>query len=50
MKDPRVSIRLCEEDHILLKIIAAKEKKTIQCILLDYIKKLIKEYKENENN
>jgi len=48
MKEPRVSIRLCEEDHVKLKIIAAKKKKTIQCMLLDYIKDLIKEDTDNE--
>lgn len=48
MKEPRVSIRLSEEDHIKFKIIATKKKKTMQGLLFEYVKKLIKEDKDNE--
>ena len=42
MKDPRISIRLTDDEHQKLKIIAIKKKKSIQDIMIDYIHKLIK--------
>lgn len=42
MKDIRISIRLNEEEHTKLKIIAAKKKQSMQNIILDYIRKEIK--------
>lgn len=51
MKDVRISIRLSEEEHLKLKIIAAKKKQSMQNIIIDYIKKEIKkEDKLNEKN
>ena len=48
MKDIRISIRLTEEEHMKLKIIAAKKKQSMQNIILDYIRKEIK--KEDNSN
>lgn len=48
MKDIRISIRLNEEEHTKLKIIAAKKKQSMQNIILDYIRKEIK--KEDKKN
>lgn len=48
MKDIRISIRLSEEEHTGLKIIAAKKKQSMQNIILDYIRKEIK--KEDKKN
>ncbi len=48
MKDIRISIRLSEEEHTQLKIIAAKKKQSMQNIILEYIRKEIK--KENKRN
>jgi predicted transcriptional regulator len=48
MKDIRISIRLSEEEHTRLKIIAAKKKQSMQNIILDYIRKEIK--KEDKKN
>lgn len=48
MKDVRISIRLSEEEHTQLKIIAAKKKQSMQNIILEYIRKEIK--KENKRN
>lgn len=50
MKDIRVSIRLTEQEHEALKIIAAKKHKKIQQIMIEYIYKLIKEDAYNEKN
>ena len=50
MKDPRISIRLTEQEHEILKIIAAKKHKKIQQIMIEYIHKLIKEEEKNEKN
>ena len=50
MKDPRISIRLTEQEHEILKIIAAKKHKKIQQILIEYIHELIKEEGNNEKN
>ena len=41
MKDIRISIRLSEEEHMKLKIIAAKRKQSMQNIVLEYIRKEI---------
>ena len=49
MKDPRISIRLTEDDHQKLKIIAIKKKKSIQDIMIDYIHKLIKKEDKKSN-
>ena len=48
MKDIRISIRLSEDEHTQLKIIAAKKKQSMQNIILEYIRKEIK--KENKRN
>lgn len=48
MKDIRISIRLSEDEHTQLKIIAAKKKQSMQNIILEYIRKEIK--KENKKN
>ena len=48
MKDIRISIRLSEEEHTKMKIIAAKRKQSMQDIILGYIRKEIK--KEDKNN
>lgn len=50
MKDPRISIRLTADEHIKLKIIAAKKRKSIQKMLTDYIAFLIEEDDKNEKN
>lgn len=51
MKDIRISIRLSEEEHMKLKIIAAKRKQSMQNIVLEYIRKEItKEERKNEKN
>lgn len=48
MKDIRISIRLSEEEHTQLKIIAVKKKQSMQKMILEYIRKEIK--KENKKN
>lgn len=48
MKDIRVSIRLSEEEHTKLKIIAIKKRKSMQNIILEYIREEIK--REDKNN
>lgn len=50
MKDPRISIRLTEQEHEALKIIAAKKHKKIQELMMEYINKLIKEDTQSEKN
>ena len=52
MKDPRVSIRLSEDEHMKFKMSAIKRKKSMQDLLIEYVKKEIKkeEAKENEKN
>lgn len=50
MKDPRISIRLTEKEHETLKIIAAKKRKKIQQLMIEYIYQLIKENEKNEKN
>ncbi len=52
MKDIRISIRLTEEEHFKLKLLAAKKKKSIQALMYNYIKKELKkeEKKNNEKN
>ena len=47
MKDIRISIRLSENEHTKLKLLAVKQKKSIQDIMLEYIKNLIKESKND---
>ncbi len=42
MRDTRISIRLSEEEHTKLKIIAAMKKQSMQNIILEYIRKEIK--------
>lgn len=42
MKDIRVSIRLTEDEHMQLKMIAIKKKTTIQSILHNFIEKELK--------
>lgn len=50
MVDPRVSIRLSNEEHTKFKMIAIKKKKSMQDLLLEYVRKEIKkeEAKTNE--
>lgn len=50
MKDPRISIRLTEQEHEALKIIAAKKHKKIQELMIEYIYMLIKEEIQNEKD
>jgi len=50
MKDIRISIRLSDEEHTKLKIIAAKKKQSMQDIILTYIHKEIKKEEKNEKN
>ena len=50
MKDPRISIRLTEQEHEKLKIVAAKKHKKIQELMIEYIYKLIKEDTQSEEN
>ena len=51
MKDIRISIRLSEEEHMKLKITAARRKQSMQNIVLGYIRKEItKEERKNEKN
>ncbi len=51
MKDIRVSIRLTEEEHLKLKLIAIKKKTTIQSLLHNFIEKELKEAGDiNEEN
>ncbi len=47
MKDVRISIRLSEDEHTKLKVFAARQKKSIQDIMLEYVKNLIKEGKND---
>ena len=48
MKNIRISIRLTEEEHTKLKIIAVKKKQSMQNIILEYIRKEIEE-EDNKN-
>ena len=48
MEDIRISIRLTKEEHIALKIISAKSGKSIQDMMSDEIKKIIKQNKYDE--
>lgn len=48
MKDIRISIRLTEEEHTKLKIIAVKKKQSMQNIILEYVRKEIEE-EDNKN-
>ncbi|MFI3250998.1 MAG: hypothetical protein R3Y07_08555 [Eubacteriales bacterium] len=48
MKDLRVSIRLTPEEHEEFKIFSLKQKKSMNQILLDYIRELIKKEKNHE--
>lgn len=52
MKDIRISIRISEEEHYRLKLLAIKKKKSIQSIMYDCIcKEIAKEEKDtNEKN
>ena len=50
MKDPRISIRLTEQEHEKLKIVAAKKHRKIQELMIEYIYKLIKEDTQSEEN
>lgn len=50
MEDIRISIRLSEQEHESLKIIAAKKHKKIQQLMIEYIHQLIKEDLQNEKN
>lgn len=50
MKDPRISIRLTEQEHEALKIVAAKKHKKIQQLMMEYIHELIKEESTHEKN
>lgn len=50
MKDPRISIRLTEQEHEALKIIAAKKHKKIQQLMMEYILELIKEALKSEQD
>ena len=50
MKDPRISIRLTEQEHEALKIVAAKKHKKIQQLMMEYIHELIKEESTREKN
>lgn len=48
MRDIRISIRLNQEEHQKFKIMAIKNKTTMQKLLLDYVKAEIK--KEDKKN
>lgn len=50
MKDPRISIRLSEEEHTKFKTLAIKKKKSMQDLLVGYVRREIKkeEVKSNE--
>jgi len=51
MKDIRISIRLSEQEHETLKIIAIKKKQSIQQLMLEYISNLInRETNPNEEH
>lgn len=52
MKDVRISIRLTEDEHFNLKLLAMKRKKSIQSLMYDYIKKELKkeDLQTNEKN
>lgn len=51
MEDIRISIRLTKEEHVALKIISAKSGVSIQDMMSDTIKKIIKEgkYEQKED-
>lgn len=42
MIDPRISIRLSNEEHMKFKMIAVQKKKSMQELLIDYVRKEIK--------
>ena len=48
MKDVRITVRMSEEEHEKLKIIAIKRRKTMNEILLTYVRKTIAKEDENE--
>lgn len=48
MKDIRISIRLSDEEHKALKIIAIKKNTSMQELLIGYIKSKIKREQQNE--
>ncbi len=50
MQDTRISIRLTETEHEQLKILAAKQHKKIQQLMIDFIRELIKSEAQNEKN
>ncbi len=50
MKDTRISIRLTAEEHTALKILAAKQHKKMQQLMIDFIRELIKAETQNEKN
>ena len=51
MEDIRISIRLTKEEHVALKIISAKSGVSIQDMMSDAVRKIIKEgrYGQKEN-
>ena len=49
MKDTRISIRLSDDEHKKLKIISIKKRQSIQKIMSEYIKNIIKEEADYEN-
>ena len=50
MIDPRISIRLSNEEHIKFKMLAIRKKKSMQELLIEFVRKEIKkeEAKSNE--
>ena len=50
MIDPRICVRLSNEEHIKFKMLAIKKKKSMQELLIEYVRKEIKkeEAKSNE--
>ena len=52
MADPRISVRFTPEDHLKFKILATKRKKSMQELIIEFVKKEIKkdEEKSNEKN
>ncbi len=49
MKDPRISIRLSEEEHIKFKMLAIKKKKSMQDLLVGYVRREIKKEEVKSN-
>jgi hypothetical protein len=51
MEDVRISIRLSLEEHIKFKTIAIKKRKSMQDLLIDYVRiEIKKEEKRHEKN